>query len=93
MSNMKTEAEQDAASPIEPVVMCKCPSGLPTKKMYKETQFSTVKKRTGKESVPFLGLASGTHKVKFYTETKSIIRNVKTWLSPYGYAWIIMSDT
>jgi len=58
--------------------------------MYKETQYSTIPRKSGKESIPFLGLEPGIHKVKFYTDDKEIICKVKTWLSLYGWAWIIL---
>ena len=71
------------------ITMCPC-SSLPSKKEYRETQFSTIKRRTGRESVPFLGLEPGIHLVKFYTEKKSILRYIETWVSMYGDAWIIL---
>ncbi len=76
-------------SQIERIVMCETPT-IPTAKKYREVQFSTNKKRTGKESVPFLGLEAGTHKVKFYNEKREVVLSVKTWLSPYGWAWMIV---
>ena len=64
---------------------------LPTAKKYRTTQFSTVKKRTGAESVRFLDLDSGTRKVRFINEKgREVILTVKTWLSPYGWAWKII---
>ena len=64
---------------------------LPTAKKYKKVQFSVSKKRTGKESVKFLGFNSGQRKVRFYREDgKEAILTVKTWLSRYGWAWRII---
>ena len=76
-------------SDFDSVVMCETPT-IPTAKKYRDVQFSTVKKRTGKESVPFLGLEAGTHKVKFYNDKAEAALTVKTWLSPYGWAWKII---
>ena len=73
----------------EHIVMCETPT-IPTAKKYKETQFSTVKRRSGKESVPFLGLEVGEHKVRFYNDRKEATLRVKVWLSPYGWAWKIL---
>jgi len=67
--------------------------GKPTKKQREETQFSTIKKIRGRRaSVPFLGLESGEHVVRFKhgkTHTDCVI---KVWLSMYGWAWIILRD-
>jgi hypothetical protein len=83
-------SEASVTSPIERLVMCESPT-IPTAKKYKETQFSTVKKRIGQESVPFLDLPAGIHKVKFYNDKREAVLTVKTWLSPYGWAWKIVS--
>lgn len=77
-------------SAVEHCVMCNCHGRLPERKFFTETQYSTIKKRSGKESVPFLGLDTGEHKVKFYTETKESLCLVKVWISPYGWAWRIL---
>ena len=77
-------------SPKECVVMCET-STIPTAKKYKQTQFSTVKTRIGKQSVPFLGLEAGIHRVKFYNDKKEALLTVETWLSPYGWAWKIIN--
>ncbi len=61
--------------------------GLPNKDMYIHTQFAFKKTRSGHESIPFLGLSPGIHIVKFFTNKKSIIVNVKIWISLYGNAW------
>jgi len=59
-----------------------------TKKQFIDTNFSTIKTRRGKESVPFLGLSPGTYKIKITKDNgKSKIYKIKTWLSMYGYAW------
>ena len=71
------------------MIICKC-SALPSKKYYRDTQFSEIKRRDGKESVPFLGLDEGIHEVKFQTSGKGIVAKVKVWLSMYGWAWIII---
>tara|TARA_R110000822_G_scaffold32162_1_gene92573 strand:+ start:640 stop:882 length:243 start_codon:yes stop_codon:yes gene_type:complete len=63
---------------------------IPTAKKYKETQYSTVKKRTGKESVPFLGLDSGYHSIRFINHHRQATLTIKTWISPYGYAWKVI---
>ena len=73
------------------LIDCYSPT-IPTAKKYRETQFSTTKKRTGRESIPFIGLDSGIHKVRFYNDNREFIASVKTWLSPYGYAWKILKD-
>lgn len=70
-------------------IECETPT-IPTANKYREVQFSTVKRRIGKESVPFLGLEAGTHKVKFYNDKKEAVLTVKTWLSMYGWAWQIV---
>ena len=82
--------EENVTNPVERVVMCETPT-IPTAKKYKQTQFSTVKKRSGKESVPFLGLEAGIHRVKFYNDKKEALLTVKTWLSPYGWAWKVIN--
>ena len=79
----------ETKSDFHSVVMCKTPT-IPTSKKYREVQFSTAKKRSGRESIPFLGLDSGTHRVKFYNDKKEAVLTVKTWLSPYGWAWKIV---
>jgi len=89
-SNSKvTEQSNGSASDVERLVMCKTPT-IPTSKKYKDAQFSTIKKRTGRESVPFLGLDAGIYKVKFYNEKREVLLTVKTWLSPYGWAWKVI---
>ena len=74
------------------MIICKN-STIPTHKKYRDTQFSTVKRRTGKESVPFLGLDTGEHVVKFCNETRSAVLSVKVWISPFGWAWKILHPT
>tara|TARA_R110000772_G_scaffold190788_1_gene301603 strand:+ start:279 stop:521 length:243 start_codon:yes stop_codon:yes gene_type:complete len=64
---------------------------IPTAKKYKETQYSTVKKRTGRESVPFLWLDSGYHRIRFINHHRQATLIIKTWLSPHGYAWKVIS--
>jgi hypothetical protein len=86
---LKGESPMSEANEVDGVVMCNTPT-IPTSKKYREVQYSTVKKRSGRESTPFLGLESGTHKVKFYNEKKEALLTVKTWLSPYGWAWKIV---
>lgn len=71
------------------MIICEC-SSLPNKNYYINTQFSKIKRRNGIESVPFLGLDEGVHSVKFQTNKKNIIREVKVWLSMFGWAWIIL---
>ena len=44
--------------------VCRCFT-LPGKKYYTDTQFSEIKRRSGKVSVPFMGLDVGVHTVKF----------------------------
>ena len=74
----------------EKVIVCETPT-LPTSKKYRtEAQFSKLKKRSGMESVPFLGLNSGIHRVKFYNERQEAILYVKVWISPYGWAWKVV---
>jgi len=75
---------------LERIVMCETPT-IPTSKKYRYPQLSTVKKRTGKESVPFLGLDAGIHKVKFFNENREALLTVKVWISPYGWAWKIIN--
>ena len=70
-------------------LQCKTPT-IPTARKYRETRFSTVKRRSGAESVPFLGLDPGTHKVRFYNDKEEALLTVKTWISPYGWAWKIV---
>lgn len=81
--------EVNEASPVERVVMCQNPI-LPKSKKYKQTQYSTVKTRNGKKSVPFLGLPCGVHTIRFYNDKDEITVKVKTWLSMYGYAWRVL---
>jgi len=63
---------------------------LPTARRYRKPQFSFAKKRSGKESVPLFGLASGTHRLTFFNEGGECTCNIKVWLSPYGWAWRII---
>lgn len=74
----------------ERFVMCETRT-IPAASKYREAQFSTVKRRSGKESVPFLDLPAGIHKVKFYNDKREALLTVKTWLSPYGWAWKIIN--
>ena len=74
------------------MIDCYSPT-IPTAKKYKKTQFSTTKKRAGKESVPLFGLTSGTHTVRFYNDDQEAVLNVKVWLSLYGWAWRITGGT
>ena len=55
-----------------------------------ETQFSTIKRRNGRDSVPFLGLQPGEHLVRFNGKRKKTDCIVKVWLCPYGWAWEII---
>jgi hypothetical protein len=66
--------------------------GRPPIKARKETQFSTVKRRSGRESVPFLGLDSGEHIVRFNHNKGHVDCLIKVWLCPYGWAWKILND-
>jgi hypothetical protein len=65
-------------------------STLPKKKIL-DPYFSTIKKRAGTEPVPFAGLDTGDHEIRFETKTKFLECIVKHWLSPYGYAWQIIT--
>lgn len=57
------------------------------------TQFSTKKTRAGKKSVPFLGLNSGNHEVRFVHNKKEYTDCiVKVWLSMFGWAWIVKHE-
>ena len=71
------------------IITCRSPT-LPTAKKYRQTQYSTIKRRSGRESVPFLGLDGGLHRVKFWNDKKEVELSIKTWLSPYGYAWRVV---
>lgn len=85
---MKNVIISDISTQKRHFVICK--GSLPKSKHYKETQFSTIKCRRGRESVPFLGLSPGTHKVKFVDGDKSKLCLVKVWISLYGDAWQII---
>jgi len=63
---------------------------IPTGRKYKNTQFSTIKRRSGRESVPYLGLSAGVHYVRFYNDKRDVVLKIKTWLSPYGWAWKVL---
>ena len=73
------------------IIQCKTPT-IPTAKKYRETQYSTRKLRSGRISVPFLGLESGTHRIRFYNKRREATLTVKTWECPYGYAWRVVKD-
>lgn len=72
-------------------VMCET-STIPTAKKYREVQFSTVKRRSGRESIPFLGLEAGTYRVRFYNNRKEAVLTIETWLSIYGWAWRVIGS-
>lgn len=84
-----SEANDAVTSPVEHIIMCETPT-IPTAKKYRGVQYSIIKRRSGKESVQFLGLKTGTYRVKFYNDKREAILTVKTWLSPYGWAWMIV---
>lgn len=96
-STEPTENEADqvsdvVAGPLDQIVMCACYGKLPGKKCFTETQYSIKKRRSGKESIPFLGLDAGEHKVMFHTDTKKSLCLVKVWISPFGWAWRIIKN-
>jgi hypothetical protein len=66
--------------------------GKPPKKAFHDTQFSSVKRRSGRESVPFLGLEPGEHTVIFKHGKGSTECRIKVWLSMYGWAWKIIKQ-
>jgi hypothetical protein len=61
---------------------------LPKKKIL-DPFYPAIKKRSGKESVPFLGLECGEHEIRFETKTKFLECIVRHWYSIFGYAWEI----
>ena len=71
------------------VIQCKSPT-IPTAKKYRDTQYTSRKLRSGRENVRFLGLESGTHKIRFYNDHREATLTVKTWVSCYGYAWKVV---
>jgi len=66
--------------------------GLPTKKHWK-AQFSTVRTRNGKESIPFAGLEAGDHLITFVGKRKKVTCLVSVWYSLNGWAWQITKIT
>ena len=72
--------------------MIRIEASFPTKKQFKETQYSYKKTRNGKESVPFLGLESGEHEIEIINKGKCKRYIIKTWLSIYGFAWIVLKE-
>lgn len=91
MNDLCQKEKADLSSKVDVgFVLCNCHGRLPGRKYFIETQYSTIKRRSGKESIPFLDLDTGEHKVKFYTKTKQLLCLVEVWISPYGWAWRII---
>ena len=65
---------------------------FPTKTQFKNTQYSFKKTKNGKRSVPFLALDSGKHIVEIENKGKIKKYLIKTWLSPFGWAWIVIKE-
>jgi len=73
------------------IIVCEVPS-LPSRKCFTDTQYSFIKRRWGKESVPFMNLSPGKYKILFTTKTKKQLCLVKVWISHFGDAWQILKS-
>lgn len=62
------------------------------KSCFNRVNFSTIKKRSGRESVPFLGLQAGAYIVKFVGARTTKTVEIKIWLSMHGWAWEVIKE-
>jgi len=64
-----------------------------SKRDFIDVRFSSIKRRSGKESVPLFGLDAGIHHIAI-TNNRGKRREyiVKIWPSPYGWAWQALNE-